>query len=872
MLMLLSPREWRTHSVKCSKTETFPIPHEQYQPGDVLLGGITSLITYNLHTLSFGEHPSEQLFGVPVVVTKFYQHILALVFAINEINENPKILPNITLGCHIYDSYYDVKMIYRTTLDLLFKSQRFVPNYKCDKWKNLIAVIGGLDSETSFLIADFVSLYKLPQLTYGSFAREDIDARKFTSFYRLVPNEDHQYMGIVRLLLHFRWTWVGLLAVNDESGELFIKAMESLLSQNAICLAFTEHVQKQFFWNTVGDLNAFTFSYYQSFADKKSKTLIFYGESLALITVMPYLFFGDPGYKDNTAFRKVWIMTAQIDFALSGHQKGSDFQFFHGAISFTIHTKEFLKFQKFLQHMRSAGAEGDTFLRDFWEQAFDCILPNPLQPINPEEACTGEEKLESLPDPFFEMHMRGHSYSIYNAVYAVAHALHALQSSRSRHSTMTGGKRFEIRDVQPWQIHPFLQDISFNNSVGESVSFNTRGELDAGFEIRNLVTFPNKSFLRVKVGNVDPNAEEGKEFSIDDDMIVWQFSFNQALPLSICNDYCPPGYQKKQKEGAKFCCYDCSPCPEGKISHQEDMDDCIKCPEDHYPSKKRDGCILKEITFLCFGEPLGISLASVAVSLSLTTVFVLGVFIKHRHTPIVKANNQDISFALLISLFFCFLSSLLFLGQPRDVTCLLRHSAFGIIFSVAVSCVMAKTITVIVAFMATKPGSSMKKWVGKKLANSIVISSTFVQATICVFWLGTSPPFPDFDLQTLTTEIVAECNEGSTIMFYIVLGYMGLLSLISLMVAFIARKLPDSFNEAKFITFSMLVFCSVWLSFLPTYLSTKGKHMVAVEIFSILASSAGLLACIFSPKCYIILLKPELNKKKQLMSRKNESP
>ncbi|XP_077334596.1 vomeronasal type-2 receptor 26-like [Lithobates pipiens] len=305
------------------------------------------------------------------------------------------------------------------------------------------------------------------------------------------------------------------------------------------------------------------------------------------------------------------------------------------------------------------------------------------------------------------------------------------------------------------------------------------------------------------------------------------------------------------------------------LNQQGYSENCMKCPDDEWPNEKKDRCLPKLVEFLSYTDDTIVAVfSSVSILCCLLTGLILGVFIHYQDTPIVKANNRNLSYLLLVSIMLSFLCVFLFLGRPVDVTCMLRVTSFGVIFSVAVSSLLAKSIMVCIAFKATKPGSPWRKWMGAKLPNFIICMFSLLQVIICISWLSISPPFQDKYTHSYQGKIIIQCNEGSVIGFYSVLGYMGLLAAVSFIIAFLAKTLPDSFNEAKYITFSMLVFCSVWIAMIPAYLSTKGKDMVSVEVFAILASSFVLLGCIFFPKCYIILFKPQLNTKTGLLENK----
>ncbi|XP_053305623.1 vomeronasal type-2 receptor 26-like [Spea bombifrons] len=432
-----------------------------------------------------------------------------------------------------------------------------------------------------------------------------------------------------------------------------------------------------------------------------------------------------------------------------------------------------------------------------------------------------------------------------------------------------------IRPVgQPDLLGLFLQGQRTKLSLSHKYS------LDLGLLASN--TYPNKKACR-RAGSAQSHShdKEGNHCNHEEEMgsnkvsticptkkagVLFHCSsaFNPLLLLDVLkivllatDEFCTKGNTTVALTASRA---------QKEISNTTDGESCQKCPENQCPNEKKDTCVLKPTEFLSFKDNLiALVFSTISVLMSVVTSIILVIFILYRDTPIVRANNMNLSFVLLVSIILSFLCVFLFLGRPSVSTCMMRQTAFGILFSVAVSSLLAKTIMVCIAFKATKPSSRWRKYIGVKLPNYVVFICSFIQVVICICWLSISPPYQEMNTHSYPGKIIIQCNEGSVVAFYTVLGYMGFLAAVSFIVAFLARKLPDSFNEAKYITFSMLIFCNVWISFIPAYMSVIGKNTVIVEIFAILASSTGILCSIFFPKCFIILLNPSMNTKGRLL-------
>ncbi|XP_010776045.1 extracellular calcium-sensing receptor-like [Notothenia coriiceps] len=771
--------------------------------------------------LSFTEKPTR--LTCSSVNLREFRFAQTMIFAIEEINKSEFLLPNISIGYRIYDNCGSTFTSMRAVMALMNGDERAVGK-GCSGQSAVHAIIGESESSSTIVLSRTTGPFKIPVISHSATCECLSKRKEYPSFFRTIASDLYQSRALAQLVKHFGWTWVGAINSDSDYGNNGMAIFLAAAQEEGVCVEYTEkfhRTEPEKLMKVVEVIRKSTARVIVGFlAHVEMNNLL---EQLSLHNITGLQFIGV----------EAWITADSLVTPTS-------FSVLGGSLGFAV------------QKANISGLE-DFLIKDFWETEFNCKEKT-------ETSCKENQDLMEFKDYGDDVTELRYSSNIYKAIYAVAHSLHSiLECSKSQGCENTV-------NVTPWQVVESLKQVHFTIKNGEQVWFDNTGAAVARYEVVNWQRGSDDSVQFKPVGYYDASLPLGQKFVLKTEDIVWPRGKTE-LPVSVCSESCHPGTHKVLQKGKPVCCYDCIPCAEGEISNSTDSNDCHKCPEEYWSNENRDTCIPKNVEFLYFTEVMGILLVFFTLFGVLLTFIIATVFLINKDTPIVRANNSELSFLLLFSLTLCFLCSLTFIGRPSEWSCMLRHTAFGITFVLCISCVLGKTIVVLMAFRATLPGSNMMKWFGPAQQRLSVLSFTLIQVIICILWLTINPPFPFKNMNHYKDKIILECALGSPVGFWAVLGYIGLLALLCFLLAFFARKLPDNFNEAKFITFSMLIFCAVWITFIPAYVSSPGKFTVAVEIFAILASSYGLLFCIFAPKCFIIVLKPELNTKKHLMGK-----
>uniref|UniRef100_A0A3B5M8X2 G-protein coupled receptors family 3 profile domain-containing protein n=1 Tax=Xiphophorus couchianus TaxID=32473 RepID=A0A3B5M8X2_9TELE len=783
--------------------------------GDFIIGGAFSIYSQtSVSSLSAFETPEP--FKCSRINLREFRFVQTMMFAIEEINNSSELLPDVSVGYRIFDSCGSTLPSTRAAMGLMNGEE----NTWSKNCSSVHAVIGASESSSTIAMQQISGVFQIPMISHFATCACLSNRKEYPFFFRTIPSDYYQSRALAKLVKHFGWTWVGAVRSDNDYGNNGMATFIEAANQEGICVEYSEAISRtgsrENVERVVRVIRRGTASVLVAFLAQGEMDVLLDEVLTQNLTGLQWV--GSESWITANYLAKkryAGILTGSLGFAI-----------------------------------RKAKISGLLdFLLKFWETTFGCSFGSSTPGT---KSCSGFERLQDANNAFTDVSELRISNCVYKAVYAVAHALHSLLKC--------GPSGDSVAEQ--------LQKVNFTLQSGEQVYFDDNGDPAATYELVNWQRNHAGDVVFMTVGKYDASQPNWNQFTMNKVKITWAAE-SWEKPLSVCSENCLPGFRQAIMKGKPICCFSCVPCAGGEISNTN-SDRFVnlppRCPSEYWSNVNHSKCVPKVIEFLSYGETMGALLTAFSLCGASLTLVVLCVFFRFRHTPLVKASNSELSFLLLFSLTLCFLCSLAFIGQPTAWSCMLRHTACGVAFALCISCILAKTITVVMAFKAKRP-ANMFPQCSAPLQRTSVIGCTLIQVFICVIWLAFAPPFPHKNIVYANEKIILQCFLGSPLAFWVVMAYIGFLALLCFILAFLGRKLPDNFNEAKFITFSMLIFSAVWLTFIPAYVSSPGKFTVAVEIFAILASSFGLLFCIFAPKCYILLLKPERNTKKHLMGR-----
>ncbi|KAJ1080370.1 hypothetical protein NDU88_000586 [Pleurodeles waltl] len=575
--------------------------------GDITIGGIMWVYSSALQReATFNQEP------VPATCQTFalqnYQWVRAMLFAIEEINNNPTILPNITLGFQIYDSCRMFQRSLKGTLQILSGQELPTPNYRCKRALPPAAIIGDSGSTRSIVLALILGLYRYPQISYAATSPLLGDRNQFPSFFRTVPSDDFQSRGLAQLVIHFGWTWVGILASDDDYGQQCSQVVQQELIKTGACLAFNENILLR-----RADMNAFHIA--QVIKSSTATAIVV----ISSVAYLPPLL--DEMVKQNVT-GKIWIASEGWSTSfIVPFEKYSEI--LASTIGFAFHSGEMAGFQEYYTSTHPSTSSEDNFVRTFWEGAFGCQWlgsENLLTRDNKTKKCTGAENLDNLPiNSIMDFRITS---NIYNAVYAAALALEDLRNCLGGGGSSHQETCANISGFHPWQLLHYIKKVRLRREDTETF-FDGYGNPTARYDIVNWQRDPESIIRFVKVGSYDSSAPAGKTLIINASAIQWAAGITE-IPTSVCSPSCLNGFRRVIIRGKPTCCFQCVPCLSGEISNPTDSNECISCPWDQWPNDKLNICIPKATEFLAYEEPFGAVLATSSISLSVIPIVILG--------------------------------------------------------------------------------------------------------------------------------------------------------------------------------------------------------------------------------------------------------
>uniref|UniRef100_A0A8C5QQG2 G-protein coupled receptors family 3 profile domain-containing protein n=1 Tax=Leptobrachium leishanense TaxID=445787 RepID=A0A8C5QQG2_9ANUR len=820
-------------------------------PGDIMIGGIFP-IHEGVGNLLNRTDPDD-LICTRIGIERMIE-ALSMIYTIEKIN-NMTLLPGITLGYEIYDSCADALKATQATMKLIPEIINIHNSLHCNGTEiipTVKAVVGEVFSELSIAVSRILRVLFIPQVSPASTAPILSDKVKFPSFLRTVPSDIHQTKAIAKLIKTFDWNWVGIIASDDDYGHSALSLLNTVFKEEMICTAFSKtvpsYVDHALLQKKLEDI-------LDIIVNSSAKVVVVFAKG----PIVSKLFEKAIRRKISRTWiaSDIWINSREVSSTENLEKVGT-------VLGFNVKVGHIEGFREYLMNLQppKQGAI-NSFLKEYKELRFGCpeeyrnyikCTNSPLATCDPYDAVLQKSPLacrvdnvSSANDDFLVQNAEwSTTYSTALAVTAIAQAI--------KNIICKNGTCEKNMNLLPRQLLHELKNSSFSYN-GELFSFDISGDINSGYHLMNWQTVNSSTQFHI-AGKYDIH---NSSIHVNRQLILWNTDDNM-VPFSNCSKPCPPGYFKKHS--LVSCCYECVPCAEGYYTPTIDMTECSKCNFTLWSRNASSRCEERTIEYFHWENPFAFALISFASFGLLLILITALLFIRYHNTPAVKAAGGNYSYLIIISLFFSLISTLLFIGQPSDKICQIRQPLYGISFTLCVSSILIKSLRIILAFESAKRFVNLTRSTYKP----VIIIAVLTSLQLCNISLWLSLNRPRFEeIYTIPELRILQCDEGSYVPFGIMLGYIGFLALTCFILAYKGRKLPEKYNEARSITFSMLIYMFVWIVFIPVYKNSSGMYLSAVQIVAILASVYGVIFCHLLPACYIILFKRKTNNRERYL-------
>ncbi|KAA8578710.1 hypothetical protein FQN60_010592 [Etheostoma spectabile] len=413
----------------------------------------------------------------------------------------------------------------------------------------------------------------------------------------------------------------------------------------------------------------------------------------------------------------------------------------------------------------------------------------------------------------------------------------------------------------------YIRNVNFTGIAGTPVVFNVNGDAPGRYEIYQYQIINNTTEYKI-IGHWTD------QLHLDTNEMQWPGE-SQEVPSSICSQPCRPGQRKKTVKGIP-CCWHCENCD--GYQYQADTYTCKMCRFDLRPNANHTGCDAIPIVKLEWSSPWAVIPVLIAVLGIMATVFVVATFIRYNDTPIVKASGRELSYVLLTGIFLCYATTFLMISTPDVVICSLRRIFLGLGMSISYAALLTKTNRIYRIFEQGKMSVSAPRFISPASQLVITFSLISVQLLGVCIWFGVDPSQAIIDYEDQRTANpkmargVLKCDI-SDLSLICLLGYSMLLMVTCTVYAIKTRGVPETFNEAKPIGFTMYTTCIVWLAFIPIFFGTsqsaeKMYIQTTTLTISVSLSASVSLGMLYMPKVYVVLFHPEQNVPKRKRSLK----